>query len=705
MARRTCDRLLSGRHLAATALALTLPFVGGCSGPPPAPPQPENIQKPTPTTDTLPKAPTQLLPLANGIMSYVESAPPGSDAQVQLAVLAGSLFVAPGLAELAANVLLESSDPTTGRASLRHRIEALGGTIEAKVGLMTTWFDIRVPPNGFARSVIALRESLESVTQSRSQIERMRTQLVTRLAKRLEDDPIRESARMLLHAERGTGAYLRSLVDLDPSQVSLFHSRLYRPERCLLALSTGESTAEVRTVLTQPKETALSQWRPAPAVPGPSPIVQRKFEPGLYWATTPGAASKVRVAMVLRLPDATTPVGAAEWLVMHSCLTLGGQGGRLERMQDEAGLTDIAWDSYIERTPDAIALVMSAIVPHKDAEPLWRVLNRARQSLVDVPPTPSELRLALRRAEFNADLASLSSGERLRLAANIKTRGINANSLKARLDQIADLSQWNPTEAATAFQETPAWMIVIGPGPAPETPGLVAFELRPKGFEATSATKPTPTAIAATGPWLIRARAATGGSENFAKLVGFQATGTLVADKAPEATDTIEWEQSGKLTRRRKIVGQEIVTELDGDQSSERLGKVRKSLEAREARLLRHQMMRHPLMLLAANQSGTLQFRPIAQRSSGDRELMVLEALGSEFDRLRIHIDTESHLIRIVESWERLPDETLVHVRESWSDYRETGAMRAPHRRRTTWNDGEHQTETVFDAWRPTLKN
>ena len=115
--------------------------------------------------------------------------------------------------------------------------------------------------------------------------------------------------------------------------------------------------------------------------------------------------------------------------------------------------------------------------------------------------------------------------------------------------------------------------------------------------------------------------------------------------------------------------------------------------------------MRHPLMLLAANQRGTLLFRPIAQRSSGDREMMVLEATGNEFDRLRIHIDTESHLIRIVESWERLPDETLVHVRESWSDYRTADSMRAPHRRRTTWNDGEHQTETVFSNWQPTLKN
>lgn len=690
-------------HCVLMAMTTALMFAS-CSGQPSIPPRPEPPRNQIPA-QSVPNAQTQSLTLKNGVATYLEVAPSGSDTQVQLAVLAGSLFVAPGLAELAANVLLESSDPTAGHPSLRHRIETLGGTIDAKVGLMTTWFDIRIHQNGLAKAIIALRESLDSMTQSRSQIERMRSGLIATLAAKLDDEPLREAARMLLHGERGTGAYLNSLIDLDPSEVSLFHSRLYRPERCLLAISAAKTLTEIQTALLEPEATAIAGWRPPPPVPGPSPIVERKFESGLYWASTTGPQDLVHAAFVLRMPDATVGLGAAEWLVMHSCLTLGGRGGRLERMQDEAGLSDVRWQTQIERTPDAIALVMSTIVPHAEATALWRVLNRARQSLVDVPPTPSELQLALRRARLNANLPSLSSGERLRLAANLKTRKIPPRGLMMRLDQISDLSTWDPAKAAIAFQDTPAWMIVIGPGPTPEAPGLRPFELRPKGFKATNQSVPTPTTIAATGPWLIRARAAIGGRESFEDLAGFQSTGTIVADKSPDATDTIAWDQSGKLTRQRQIVGQTLTTELAGNSWSERLGKVRKSLDAREAKLLRHQMMRHPLMLLAANQRGTLQFRPIAQRSSGDRELMVLEAIGDEYDRLRIHIDTESHLIRIVESWERLPDETLVHVHESWSDYRAAGAMRAPHRRRTTWNDGRHQTETVFSEWLPTLKN
>ena len=690
-------------HHVLTAMTTALVFTA-CSGPPPAPPKPEP-KKPIPTRAVSANAQSQSLRLHNGLETYLELAPSGSDTQVQLAVVAGSLFVAPGLAELAATVMLESSDPAAGRPSLRHRIEALGGTIDAKIGLMTTWFDIRIHQNSLAKSIIALRESLESVTQSRSQIERMRSDLIATLAAKLDDEPLREAARMLLHGEVGTGAYLNSLLDLDPSEVSLFHSRLYRPERCLLAISSAGDFNETRAILHLPAATAIAEWNPPPAVPGPSPIIERKFESGLYWASTAGRPGLVQASFVMRLPDASVGTGAAEWLVMHSCLTLGGRGGRLERMQDEAGVTDVHWQTHIERTPDAIALVMSATVPFQQAITLWRVLNRARQSLIDVPPTPSELQLALRRARLDANLPGISSGERLRLAANLKSRGIAARGLITRLEQISDLSTWNQTDAAIAFQETPAWMVAIGPGPAPELPDLRPFELLPKGFEATIDSEPTPAAIAATGSWLIRARAATGGSEMFDGLTGFNSTGTIVADRSPDATDIIVWNQSGKLTRRRKIVGQTLTTELVGNKWSETFDKVRKSLNAREAKLLRHQMMRHPLMLLAANQRGTLQFRPIAQRSSGDRELMILEAIGNEFDRLRIHIDTESYLIRMVESWERLPDETLVHVRESWSDYRTAGSMRAPHRLRTTWNDGEHQTETVFSEWLPTLKN
>ena len=159
--------------------------------------------------------------------------------------------------------------------------------------------------------------------------------------------------------------------------------------------------------------------------------------------------------------------------------------------------------------------------------------------------------------------------------------------------------------------------------------------------------------------------------------------------------------EGGKLARQRAVVGQVIETTLDGDKMFEALDGLRKSLDARDGRLLRNEHARHPQMLLAAHLRGDRRFRPIARRKVGDREFYIAEAVGDEFDRLRVHIDTGSNLIRVVESWERLGDETLVHITEEWSDYRNAGGIRVPFRRRTTWNDGQQQSETLFSDWQP----
>jgi hypothetical protein len=109
-------------------------------------------------------------------------------------------------------------------------------------------------------------------------------------------------------------------------------------------------------------------------------------------------------------------------------------------------------------------------------------------------------------------------------------------------------------------------------------------------------------------------------------------------------------------------------------------------------------------MLLAAYARGNLQFRPVAQRHVGDREFMVLEAVGDRFRRLRVQIDVESHLLRVVETWETLPDDTIVHVRETWSDYRPADTLRAPHVRHVSRDDGRSRSETVYEHWQPVFE-
>ena len=59
-----------------------------------------------------------------------------------------------------------------------------------------------------------------------------------------------------------------------------------------------------------------------------------------------------------------------------------------------------------------------------------------------------------------------------------------------------------------------------------------------------------------------------------------------------------------------------------------------------------------------------------------------------------------SSLVREVETWQRFGDGSVVHLRDSWQDYRDAGDLRAPYLRRTSWNDGQHESETTYDEWR-----
>jgi hypothetical protein len=94
-------------------------------------------------------------------------------------------------------------------------------------------------------------------------------------------------------------------------------------------------------------------------------------------------------------------------------------------------------------------------------------------------------------------------------------------------------------------------------------------------------------------------------------------------------------------------------------------------------------------------------FRTVTTGEAGDRRLAVLETNDGGFERLRMHIDVESGLVRAVESWETMPDGSVVHLHEAWQDYRPVGVLRAPFHRLTTRDDGVQRAATAWTAWTP----
>lgn len=676
-------------------LLLGCAWLSGCGAPPP---KPEPLPPPNPRQDEpATNASHELTALPNGLGAFLAIAPEGATGQLQLGVLAGSLFEAPGLAELAAITVVRSNNPAQGQRSLEQAIERLGGTLDIRVGLMATWIDLRVPSNRLWDAVKLLRTALESPTTSRNQIERLRDELVAQHAREALAEPLRATSRATLLAERSTASYLDGLLDIDPGQVGLLHSRLYRPERCLLSVRWDQPHRTMHRMLEA--EGSIAGWRAPPPVPGDISLLSRRFETRLMWHEQGAPGSRARIAVVLPLPQQGDAL-AAGLLVMHACLTLDGTGGRFERLQNDAGLGHLQWQARYEQAPDSHALVLTTTATPTEAVRVWQVLQNARQSLIDVPPSPSEIQLALRRARLNASLPMLDGHARLRTTANLALAGKPVDVVERRLDVLAADPAFDYGELARAFVQKPYWMAVVGPDMPAGVAGLESFKLIPDGFELPEQGGADTVATETNDPWLDRAQAASGLPSDFESLRGFEAVATRTASLAPPVEERISWRQDGTLTRERTVLGSVVTTTLDGDSWTEELDGARKGLSVEQADELRREMRRHPMMILAAVRRGELRFRPIAQREVGDRQLMVLEAVQERTSRLRVHVDVASHLIRAVEVWEQV-GESIVHIHEEWSDYRKVGTLRVPHRCDVSWNDGEHRTRLAFASWTP----
>ncbi|MGB3965406.1 MAG: hypothetical protein WBO45_01655, partial [Planctomycetota bacterium] len=295
----------------------------------------------------------------------------------------------------------------------------------------------------------------------------------------------------------------------------------------------------------------------------------------------------------------------------------------------------------------------------------------------------------------------------VRTATALAQAGVDLAAIDRAGEQLARGPDRDLRAATDAFLALPFALVVIG-GTAPaEITEVRAIDLLPPGHAGEPTAADRPPAPGVPGPpttWPERAAAATGGRANLARLTGWRYEAKVNHEQAPALVESGQWSVDGTLRRVREILGQTIETVLDGTKWSESTGKTTASLDAAQAAFARREQQRHPLGLLAGAIRGELSFRQVAQRDAGDRTVMVIEATGDRFDRLRLHIDTQSHLVRVVEAWETLPDGTVLHLHDAWSDYRTVDGLRVPFRRLTTFDDGQNRTETVFTSWRPTLR-
>lgn len=682
---------------------LTLTALTGCAGAPPTPvvaplPSPSRpTDPPQQAPPTLPTVAPDVLraTLPNGLVTAAMPLPATAPfCDLQLGFLAGTDHGKPGLAELALEAVLENTDAASGRTGLRDAAGKLGGRVITEIGPASTWITLRVPRDRWRDGLRALHAALVAQPPPRPQLELIRERMLARQARAVWTDPAIAAVPGFLLGFGGPSAQLDELLDRDPADIGLYMARSFRPDRTVLALRIDAKPHEIAAGLAE----TLGAWQAVPVPTGrDSEPRARRMTEGLWWSPAPGTAC--RVALVLPLPDATSG-DAASMLLVHALLTLDGIGGRLEKLQQQNGLGDIRWRALPLRHAELAALVLTADVAPERVPPLWDAVRAARQSLRDLPPTTSELALARQRVALTARMATDDAHSALRAALVWTLRATTVAAATAAMERGIEAANFDVRAAIDAWLQRPAALLAIGGEPPAGSPAQ-PFTLLPAALAAqfTGTTTVAPTQGAA--PWLDGACEAVGGKTELLRFLGYEGTCTRRAPSSPAVEETLRWSTAGSLQRTRQLLGATVATSIEPTVWVERAGNSEAKLSPAEAGWRLRQAERHPLALLAAAAADRLRFRPIAQRRVDDRDLMVLEAASDRFDRLRLWLDTESLLVRVVESWETEPGGAVVHLEERWTDYRAVGALRVPFLCVTTTNEGQATHEALWSRFTP----
>ncbi|MGE3172264.1 MAG: insulinase family protein [Planctomycetota bacterium] len=708
-ARRTPPPAPAGALLAVAALA-------ACSGAPPRPPQPAPNDPPVAPLPIQPEpAPVPVplpgergdqdrpllasLRLENGldIALLRHRQDRTRTAEIAWMVRAGTAHGKPGASDLAAHLFAHGADLTAGRPGLQTEIERLGGTLAIEPGPESTWFTIRVADDRWRPALQALAQALQAPPPSRSLLERAHAELLQRRAAAILRSPLAETATRLLLGDDGGGAHLEALQERDPSEGVVFLTRHYRPDQAILALRVPVDPAAGEALV----RGEFGAWMPATVTPEASTDPRpRAAVAGVHWArgddlpTDLVADGACRAGLLFELPDQLQRNAAVLHLLLN-CVTMEGIGGRLERLQHDAGLADVALRPTFVQCAGRSALLLETTTTPDRAARLYELAQAARRSLRDLPPTDSERALARGRAWLALRRPDAAAASSLRAQVLRVAQGVDEDRL---LERLADLEQPDAIDGAAvaAFLQLPLALIAIGGEPPAGLDGAQPFDVVPPGYLQPVDPSRRDTRIDAAAPWLDKALRAIGGRDRIARLIGLQASMTIRTTDAPDIEETVEWTRDGRLHRARKVLGATVETDIRAGEWTERSGDEQLQLTPVEASWRLSEVERHPLALLIAHARGDLQFRMLSSKQVGDREHVLLEAVTERFERLRAQIDRESGLIRVVEAWTMAPEGTPTRTVDTWSDYRAVEGVRAPFRRETVVDDGQSRRVATY---------
>lgn len=664
--------------------------------PTPAKAEPES---PKPSATTAPAAqedaPSRRFQLENrlDVVLLPQSPDASQSAEVALLLPGGTETGREGSVELATHLLVHGADATSGRQSLERQVAQMGGALRVEIGRKSTWVHVRVPAARWQLAGQALVTALETRLTSRGQLDRSQEQCIAAAKKAIEADPVRFAAVGMLLGDESPAAHLQRLQDRDAGEAVAFQRRYFRPDRSLLVVRANEADAALETGV----RATFGPWQPEnPTAEGEITTQARKSPEGIAWIEDPtrGNDATCDAALVLQWPDLHSP-DAPALHVLANCLTVDGIGGRLERLQQEAGLGAVALSAETIRVGEGSALMLRGSMSPQQAVRLHATLLSARDSLRDIPVSTSERTQARAAAWLSLRECEATASSMLRDAAE---RTVLGKSLATQIRQLADLDRPGSPDAKAidAFLALPIAMVVRGGAAPKDAPGVRVCPLSQAAPAVPVAQADDENLRQAALPWRDRLFEALGGAVALQDCVGFTAEKSVATKDAPAAEETTSWRRGGDVSRTRKVLGATIETRLAGNDWTETVAGRSSQLSPQEAAYTRAEIARHPLALAMAWQRDEIQFRLLAQRRIADRDYAALEAIGGGFERLRIEIDRQSGLLRSVECWTTTPDGNAMRTVDTWTDYRTVEGIRAPFRCTTVVDDGQSERTATF---------
>ena len=640
-------------------------------------------------------APSRRLQLENRIdvVLLPQAKEPSQSAEVALLLPGGTETGREGSAELAAHLLAHGADATSGRQSLDRQVAQMGGTLDIEIGRKSTWVHLRMPSARWQLAAQTLVAALETQLSGRGLLERSQEEHIAFANAAIARDPVLFAAERMLLGDESPAAHLQRLLDRDAGEAVAFQRRYYRPDRSLLVVRAPIADAAMEAGV----RATFGQWQPgSPTAEGEITTQVRKSPEGIAWIEDPKRAADApcEVAIILQWPDPHS-LEAPALHVLASCITVDGVGGRLERLQQDAGLSKVALTADTLRVGEGSALVLRGSMSAQQALQLHATMLSARKSLRDIPISTSERTQARAAAWLSMRACETHSSSALRDEAE---RVILGKELATQIRQLADLDRpGSPdSKAIDAFLALPVAMVVHGGSAPAGAPGVRNCPLSPSTAAVPLAQKDDENLRQAALPWRNRVVEAMGGAVALQECVGFESLKSIATKDAPTADEATSWRIGGNVRRTRKVLGATVETLLAGNEWTETVAGRSAQLSPQEAAWRRNEVARHPLALVLAWQRGDVQFRVVTTRRVGDRDYEALEAIDGGFERLRIEIDRESGLLRTVECWATTPDGNATRSVDTWNDYRSVEGVRVPFRCSTIVDDGQSERTTTF---------